>query len=572
MSFLNKSKSRRTVVLLLLAAFAVLVFAGCDSLSYQILYEKGIVATASPIASQIGKKVFEEGGNAFDAAVAVGFVMAVTHPIAGNIGGGGFAIIRDGHTNSIEAIDFRETAPLAATETMFLDQNGNVVEGSSLKGAKAVGVPGTVAGLYEVWLDKGKMEWEELVNIAASLADTGFVVDSYLVNSLSDDKSELAVFDQTYQTFFPDGAALQVGEKLYQKNLARALYLIAADGPKAFYEGAIADSLAATMTEYQGLITKPDLINYKIIKRVPIHFVFDSLDIYTMPPPSSGGIMLNQILKSIEQYDFTRYNPQSVEYIHLFTELAKLSYADRSEYMGDPLFYDVPTSRLTSPLYIEERAAQINLKAATPSVDIKPGIIGQKESDQTTHYSICDREGNMVSVTYTLNTNYGSKLMVNGFGLLLNNEMDDFSIKPGEPNTYGLVGGEANKIEPGKRMLSSMTPTIILKNGKPFMVLGSPGGSKIITVVAQAIINFTRFGLTPEETAAQPRFHHQWLPDLLYYEEGAFNTELINSLSAMGYILKSREPYSDLQLIYIDDAGMMTGASDPRHRGVVSGI
>lgn len=572
MSFFNKSKSRRVLLSVILAAFAVIALTGCEKISYQTLYEKGIVATASPIASEIGKKVIEDGGNAFDAAVAVGFVMAVTHPMAGNIGGGGFAVIRNGQSGMIETIDFRETAPQTATETMFLDLNGDVIDGLSTTGAKAAGVPGTVAGLYELWSDKGSMEWEALVNIAAALADTGFVVDAYLANSLAEYKSELSVFDQTYQTFFPEGSAPAAGERLYQKNLARALYLIAADGPKAFYEGAIADSLEATMVEQNGLITKPDLINYQIIKRDPIHFTFDSLDIYTMPPPSSGGIILNQILKSIEPYDFARYNPQTVEYIHLFTEFSKLSYADRSEYMGDPLFYDVPTAQLTSPQYIEDRATQVDLHSATPSSEVKPGLTGYHESDQTTHFSICDNQGNMVALTYTLNTNYGSKLMVNGFGILLNNEMDDFSIKPGVPNTYGLVGGEANKVEPEKRMLSSMTPTIILKDGKPFAVLGSPGGSKIITVVAEAIINLTRFNLNPEETAAQPRFHHQWLPDLLYYETGAFDPKTISELEAMGHKLQSREPYSDLQLIYIDGSGLMSGASDPRHRGVVRGL
>ena len=553
------------------AVFILSLFVNCSLIKTETYYENGILATASPIATQVGIDVFKSGGNSFDAAVAVGFTLAVVHPQAGNIGGGGFAVIRSGATGEIDALDFREKAPLAASEKMYLDSDENVIEGLSTKGAKAVGVPGTVAGLYALWEKNGSKEWSELVNYAAELADTGFIVDEHLEESLKKYNDSFDDFEQSASIFYPDGRQLKAGDRLIQKNLAKALYTISAEGPDGFYKGVIADSIAATMVEYGGLITSDDLAGYSVSWKEPIHVKFDSLDIYSMSPPSSGGIVVGQILKLIEPYDFSLYTVNSPEYINLFAEMSKLAFADRSKHLGDPDFYPVPLKRLLDDEYLKNRRELITIKQAKSAEEILPGGVLQQESDETTHFSICDKEGNIVSLTYTLNTSYGSKLMINGFGILLNNQMDDFSIKPGVQNYYGLIGGEANKIEPGKRMLSSMSPTIILKDKQPFLVLGSPGGSKIITVVTQAIINFSRFNLSSKETVRQPRFHHQWVPDLLYLEENQFAPDIQEQLRSYGYQLKERSAYSDLQLLYIDNSGLMTGASDPRNRGTCFG-
>jgi len=557
--------------ILISAVVFYFVFNGCSQINVEKYYESGLV-TAAPIATEVGKKVLASGGNAFDAAVAVGFTLAVVHPNAGNIGGGGFALLRDGKSGELTSLDFRETAPSSASEKMFLDENDSIVENLSLEGAKAVGVPGTVAGLHELWLQKGSLSWEQLVSYAAVLADTGFIVDNYLAEQFQNNQQSLSQFSQTDQTFSNNGFSLKEGDRLIQKNLAKALNIISTYGAEGFYKNEIADSLIQTMIDYGGIITHEDLENYKPVWREPISFRFDSLDIYSMAPPSSGGIVIAQILKILEPFDFSKLHSNRAEYINLFTEASKLAFADRSEYLGDPDFYDVPMKAMLAENYIDERRSMIVSESASQFDQYKPGIIPTNESDQTTHFSVYDKEGNIVSLTYTLNTDFGSKLMVNGFGILLNNEMDDFSIKPGEQNTYGLVGGEANKIEPGKRMLSSMSPTIILKDNKPFLVLGAPGGSKIITVVAQAILNFTRFNLSAKETVIQPRFHHQWIPDILYLEENGFDNDVNQNLIRYGYTLKERDAYSDLQLLFIDPSGLVTGESDPRNRGNFDGL
>lgn len=561
--------NRYLIILILIAVFCFNIL-GCSKINIEKYYESGLV-TASPIATDVGKKVLESGGNAFDAAVAVGFALAVVHPNAGNIGGGGFALIRDGNTSEITSLDFRETAPLSAYETMYRDEEENVIEDLSLLGAKAVGVPGTVAGLYELWLQKGTMEWKKLVDYATFLADTGFIVDGYLAETIRNNQQSFKLFEQTSQTFSNKAISLNAGDRLTQKNLAKALNIIASNGVDGFYTGEIADSLVETMIEYGGIITHEDLTNYKPVWREPIRFTFDSLEIFSMAPPSSGGIAVAQIMKILEPFEFSNLQPNNPEYINLFTEASRLAFADRSKYLGDPDFYNVPMKSLLTEGYIYERRSMIVPKSAAQFDQFKPGIIPTNESDQTTHFSIFDKEGNIVSLTYTLNTDFGSKLMVNGFGILLNNEMDDFSAKPGEQNVYGLIGGEANKIEPGKRMLSSMSPTIILKDNEPFLVLGAPGGSKIITVVAQAILNFTRFNLTPKETVSIPRFHHQWVPDVLYLEEDGFDINIKQELIRYGYTIKERKPYSDLMLLYIDQSGLVTGESDPRNRGKFDG-
>jgi gamma-glutamyltranspeptidase/glutathione hydrolase len=479
-------------------------------------------------------------------------------------------LIRNGSDGTIKALDFRETAPLAATEKMYLDENDEVRPNASTYGALAAGVPGTVAGLYELWQKYGSLPWEQLLTPAANLADTGFIVDEYMAKSLAEYSDAMVGFESTAHQYLPGGRAPVAGERLQQPELAATLYIIAAEGPDGFYRGKVAEKIVATMQEYGGIIDHSDLEDYSTQWRTPTKFRFDSLDIYSMPPPSSGGICVGQILSMLQPFDFAAWSPQSLEYIHLFTEVSKLSFADRSEHLGDPDYYDVP-SGLLSQYYLDNRAALIDIDQATPSQQILPGEPGTSESDQTTHYNVCDSSGNMVAITYTLNAAYGSKLVVGGAGFLLNNEMDDFSIKPGHPNSFGLIGGEANKIESGKRMLSSMSPTLIMLHDRPFMALGSPGGSKIITVVAQAIVNFTRFHKTLNETVKHPRFHHQWQPDVLYLEQGSFDINIIQGLIVRGHNVKECEPYGDLQIIHYSEDGLIAGASDPRGGGSVGG-
>ncbi|MGH8015891.1 MAG: gamma-glutamyltransferase, partial [Candidatus Zixiibacteriota bacterium] len=504
-----KASAQKTVLPVL---FVFFLFINCSKVKDAEVYENGTLATAAPIATDIGVQVFKRGGNAFDVAIAVGFVLAVVHPEAGNLGGGGFAVIRDGKSGQIEALDFREMAPLAATEKMYLDSNGNVVDGLSTLGALSSGVPGTVAGLYELWQKHATMEWKDLVMISAELADSGFILDEYQSNHFKEYQNRLTKFEETSALFFPNGQPLEAGERLSLPQLARTLKLIAQNGPASIYTGDIADSIVATMRRHGGIITRNDLENYTTVWREPIHFKFDSLDIYSMPPPSSGGIIMGEMLKIIEKYDFSNFTPKSTGYIHLFCEAARLAYADRSQHLGDPDFYQVPEFLLNAN-YLTDRARLINLNHANSSADILPGSWQETESRQTTHFSIADKNGNIVALTYTLNSSYGSKLAVRGCGFLLNNEMDDFAIAPGHANLYGLVGGEANKIEPAKRMLSSMSPTIVLENNQPILVIGSPGGSEIITVVAQSILNFSRFKMALQKSVNHPRIHHQWLPD-----------------------------------------------------------
>ncbi len=561
-----------SVIMAWVILFAAALLTSCGGLEVSRYYERGAVATSAPIATMVGEQVFAAGGNAFDAAVAVGFALSVVHPTAGNIGGGGFAVIRDGATGEIRALDFRETAPAGAFETMYLDSTGSVVPGASTVGAKAAGVPGTVAGLYQLWQKYGTMPWDALVGMAASLADTGFIVDEYLAGEFDAYKSELTAFESTARQFFPGGRAVRAGEKLRQEALAKTLYLIAAEGTDGFYRGEVAQYIEECMTAHGGLITADDLAGYEAVWRQPVHVRFDSLDIYSMPPPSSGGVLIGQILKLLEPFSFSALTPESPQYLHLFCEASRLAFADRSEHLGDPDYYPVPVDALLADDYLHMRRDMISSQHASSSAEVRPGELARQESDQTTHYSVCDSDGNMVAVTYTLNSSFGSMLVVEGAGFLLNNEMDDFSVKPGEPNIYGLVGNEANKIQPNKRMLSSMSPTLVLKNGRPLLALGAPGGGKIITTVAHAILCFSRFGLSPQEMVAQPRVHHQWLPDILYLEKGSFDIRVIQELVRLGHNVEEREPYSDLQVVYVGPDGLMTAASDPRQRGSAGGI
>ncbi len=564
---MKASAQLKTVPVLLL----LLLFLNCGKYSEEKFFENGALATAAPIATEIGVKVFKKGGNAFDVAVAVGFALAVVHPEAGNIGGGGFAVIRDGKTGEIKALDFREKAPLAASVKMYLDSNGQVIENLSTVGALSCGVPGTVAGLHELWKEYGTMEWNELVSFSIALADTGFTLDKYQSDHFKEYQEQLLAFEETSALYFPNGQALEPGERLTLTYLARTLKQIAEHGPPAFYSGEIADSIVSTMQRRGGIISHKDLESYTTLWREPINFQFDSLQIFSMPPPSSGGIVIGQILKILENHDFSHFTPKSTEYIHLFCEAARLAYADRSLHLGDPDFYEIPTFLLNDE-YLAERARLINQNHANTSQNITPGEFPNPESKQTTHFSVADKNGNLVALTYTLNSSYGSKLVVRGCGFLLNNEMDDFAIAAGHANLYGLVGGEANKIEPNKRMLSSMSPTIVLKNNRPFLILGSPGGSEIITAVAECTLNFSRFKLSLSKSLAQPRFHHQWLPDLIELEENSFDITVKQGLIKLGHNIQDFEPSSEVQAVYINESGLMIGAADPRQRGTAGGF
>jgi gamma-glutamyltranspeptidase / glutathione hydrolase len=551
----------RFVIFTVLSVVPFLI-GGCDSTVVTTYYRTGAIACESPIASQIGMAVFRDVGNAFDAAIAVGFVMAVTHPEAGNIGGGGFAVVRDGKSGIIRALDFREEAPSAANDSMFLDSLGNIIDNMSLLGAKAAGVPGTVAGLYELWQSYGTIPWENLVRYAADLADSGFAVDAFLSASLASAEDGLELFEETRAVYLPGDAPPKTGDRLIQKDLARTLYAIASQGADGFYRGETALRIDSCMMTQGGLITLADLASYRALWREPLHYRFDSLDIYTMPPPSSGGITGGQILKLVEPYDFSTMTPMSPEYLHLFCEAERLAFADRSLHLGDPAYWKIPDG-LLSDAYLDERRTHINRGKAGLSDHVIPGTPAS-ESGNTTHFSVCDKQGNMVSLTYTLNDDYGSKLVVAGCGFLLNNEMDDFAVKPGAPNLYGLIGGNANKIEPGKRMLSSMAPTIVMNRGLPFLCLGAPGGPKIISTVMQATINFTRFHLSLSGVVRAPRFHHQWIPDKIVLERGGFDINTIQALITKGHTVEEIDPFGSLQIIHYDHGGQMAPMSDPR--------
>jgi gamma-glutamyltranspeptidase/glutathione hydrolase len=530
------------------------------------------LSTVSPLATEVGERIFAQGGNAADVAVAVGFALAVTYPPAGNIGGGGFALVRNGMSGEITSLDFRETAPAAATETMFLDSVGEVISEASTRGARAAGTPGTVAGLHTLWTKYGSLPWADLLAPAITLADSGFVIDSALADELAENSAELQKYPQTASLFIRYGKPLGRGDTLIQGDLARSLRLIASAGPSAFYQGEIATQIVECMQQQGGLITAEDLATYAPVWRVPFRFTFDSLEIVTMAPPSSGGIVMGEILKILEPSDFSRWSPYSAEYIHLFCEAARLAFADRATHLGDPAYYSIPAGLLDSA-YLAERRSLIKPDRANISEEINAGEPSAHESSNTTHISVADAKGNVVSLTYTLNDSFGSSLMAGRAGFLLNNEMDDFSIKPGVANIYGLVGGEANKIAPGKRMLSSMSPTIVQKQGRPVLVLGSPGGSKIITAVAQAIIDYSRFGLSPAEIVRVDRFHHQWKPDVITLEAKSqeFSDETKRSLEQIGHTLAEKSPSTDIHLIEIGPSGMMCPVADWRRGGRAGG-
>ncbi|MEL4015440.1 gamma-glutamyltransferase [Dryocola clanedunensis] len=526
--------------------------------------EHGMVATVDALATQVGVDILKQGGNAVDAAVAVGYALAVTHPQAGNLGGGGFMLLRtkDGKTT---AIDFREMAPEKASRDMFLDQQGNADSKKSLTSPLASGTPGTVAG-FSLALEKyGTMPLNKVIQPAFKLAREGYIVNEALADDLKQYGSEVLPSHENSRAIFwkKDGSLLQKGDRLIQANLAKSLELIAENGPDAFYKGPIADQIAEEMAKSGGLISKADLANYKAVERKPISGEYRGYEVYSMPPPSSGGIHIVQILNILENFDLAKYGFGSADAMQLVAEAEKYAYADRSEYLGDPDFVKVPWQALTSKAYAKSLAEKIDVNKARPSSDIKPGRLAPYESNQTTHFSVVDKDGNAVAVTYTLNTNFGSGIVAGNTGILMNNQMDDFSAKPGVPNVYGLVGGDANAVGPHKRPLSSMSPTIVVKDGKTWLVTGSPGGSRIITTVLQMVINTIDFGMNVAEATNAPRFHHQWLLDELRVEKG-FSPDTLKLLGEKGQKVVVKEAMGSTQSIMIAPDGKLYGASDPR--------
>jgi len=526
--------------------------------------QHGMVASVDALATQVGVDVLKQGGNAVDAAIAVGYALAVTHPQAGNLGGGGFMLIRTA-SGRTTAIDFREMAPIKASRDMFLDAQGNADSKKSLTSHLASGVPGTVAGFALARQEYGTLPLAQLIAPAIKLAEKGIVVNEALADDLKVYGKEVLVNHPNSKAIFykPDGQPYARGEKLVQHNLAHSLRLIATLGPDAFYKGEIADQIAAEMTQNGGLIGKADLANYKAVERKPISGTYRGYEVFSMPPPSSGGIHIVEILNILENFDLAKMGFGSADAMQVMAEAEKYAYADRSEYLGDPDFVKVPWQALTNKAYAKSLAQQIDVNKARPSAEIKPGKLAPYESNQTTHFSVVDKQGNAVAVTYTLNTYFGSGIVAGKSGILLNNEMDDFSAKPGTPNIYGLVGGEANAVQPYKRPLSSMSPTIVAKDGKTWLVTGSPGGSRIITTVLQMVVNSIDFGMNVAEATNAPRFHHQWLPDQLRVEKG-FSPDTLKLLGDKGQHVKVLPAMGSTQSIMIGPDGTLYGASDPR--------
>jgi gamma-glutamyltranspeptidase/glutathione hydrolase len=553
-------------------ALLILLFGFSESASRRpVKALNGMVVSSDSLATQVGVEILKKGGNAVDAAVAVGFALAVTYPQAGNIGGGGFMVIRMANGETV-TIDFREKAPMKASENMFLDENGNFVPEKSQVGHLSVGVPGSVAGLLLALEKYGTMSRREVLEPAIELAEKGFIVNEGLANAFKNAFEHFKKFPSTMRYFSKNGQPYSAGDRLVQKDLAKVLKLIRDKGRDGFYKGKVADLIVEEMKRGGGLITYEDLENYQPVLRKPVVGNYRGYEIISMGPPSSGGVCLIELLNILENFDLKKYGFGSSYTIHYLVEAMKRVYADRAEYLGDPDFVQIPLDKLLSKEYAKELASEIDTFFATPSSRIIRSVSPTSEGVHTTHYSVVDRWGNVVAVTTTINSYFGSMVAVDGAGFFLNNEMDDFSAKPGAPNQFGLLGSKANSIQPGKRMLSSMTPTIVLKNGKPFLVLGSPGGSTIITSVLQVILNVVDFGMNIQEAVDSPRIHHQWYPDQIFFERRGLPRDVIENLERRGHKLVERAGYQgEVQAILIDENGVKYGAVDPRGYGLAMG-
>jgi len=523
----------------------------------------GMVASQNAIASRVGAEVLADGGNAVDAAVAVGFALAVTLPRAGNLGGGGFMLVHSAGSGETVALDYREMAPPRATRDMYLDANGNVDSRRSRFTHLASGVPGTVAGLHAAHERFGSLPWRRLLAPAIALAADGFIVSHDLANLLAARRERLQANPASREYFYKAGGEpYAAGERFRQRHLARTLRLIARQGPEAFYDGPIADLIAEDMAEHGGLVDREALAAYEPVFRDPVRGSYRGYEIVSMPPSSSGGVHIVQMLNVLEHFPVAEWGPGSANNTHLLAEVMKLAYADRSKHLGDMAFYDVPVDWLTGKEYGRQLAEAIDMDVARPSSQIAPGTAPRAEGRDTTHFSIMDGEGNAVANTYTLNFSYGSGISVPGAGFLLNNEMDDFAAAPGVPNAFGLTGGEANAVSGGKRPLSSMTPTLVLADGEAWLATGSPGGSQIITTVLQMIVNVIDHGMNIADATAAPRMHHQWLPDVLELESG-FSPDTRRELERRGHSVEITDAMGSLQSVSRRD-DLFLGASDPR--------
>ena len=533
--------------------------------------ENGMVVSTSRHASQVGIDILKDGGNAVDAAVGVGFALAVTSSSNGNIGGGGFMVARfsDGQTFTL---DYREMAPTKAERNMYLDESGNIIKGKSRSTHFASGIPGSVDGLLKAWEDhgSGNISIERLLSPSIKLAKKGFDLSNYEADRFNKNKDRLSKHPETKRIFARDDREWKSGDIFYQSDLAETLERIMENGRDGFYKGKTADLIVEEMKNVGGWITHKDLENYTSKYRDPIKGSFQDYDIISMGPPSSGGILLIHMLN---MFDEIMNNPEnssidlsynSLDYIHILTEIERRAYADRAEHLADADFWDVPEEMLLSKFYAKERVSSININEATLSTDISYGNSYINQSEETTHYSIVDKQGNAVSVTTTINSGYGNGITITGAGFLMNNEMDDFSSKPGEPNMFGLLGNEANAIEPKKRPLSSMTPTIVLKDDKPFLILGTPGGSTIITTVLQNFLNVVIHGMDIQQAVSSPRVHSQWMPDMVFHEKGGLSKSLIRKLSERGHDVKLRGNIGEANGIMINDQGFWGG---PDSRG-----
>lgn len=539
------------------------------SIFHSVEGRNGMVAAQDRLAADVGAGILAKGGNVVDAAVATGFALAVTHPQAGNLGGGGFMLIKLAGKDEPIAIDYREIAPAAATRDMYLNSEGEVDNMRARFSRASAGVPGSVMGLTTALAKYGTMPLKDVMAPAIRLAEKGIPVTPALADALDNYAERFQRDPSTVGYLLKDGKPYQRGETLVQKDLASTLKAIAAKGADGFYKGRVADLIVEEMTNGGGLITHEDLANYRAVERPAIRGEFRGFEIISMPPPSSGGVHLVQMLNVLSGYDLKTLGHNSADYLALLVEAMRRAYADRSEYLGDPDFYKVPVDRLLDPAYADRLRKGISPNKASRSEDIRPGLPSAAESMQTTHFSVMDKDGNAVAVTTTLNFTFGSSYSVDGAGFLLNNEMDDFSAKPGAPNGFGLLGAVANEIQPGKRPLSSMTPTIVAKDGKAVFATGSPGGSTIITVVLQNVLNMIEFGMNPMQANAEPKIHHQWQPDKIYVEPG-IPVDTIAIMEKRGYIFNrgpdgriSAGPIGRTNTVMLND-GVLLGAADPR--------
>ena len=541
--------------------FIFLLLIGCTNKNSTELFKNGIVVSAKIEASNAGIEILKIGGNAFDAMIATDLALSVVYPNAGNLGGGGFMVYRLSNGDN-GTLDFREKSPLSSFENMFLDKLGNEIPNLSTKGALAVAVPGTIAGLFEVHRKFGSIPLDLIFKPAIELAEKGYKLTANQAQSLNSNREEIIELNGFLDLF---KNKFNEGDLFVNKALAKTLRRILKNGKDEFYKGETAIEIVDYLSKKGGIVKLEDLSIYKPVWRSSLEIEYKDLKIITMGPPSSGGVVLGQILKMIEPFDLSKLSHNSEEYIQLLTESERRSFADRSKYLGDPDFNYIPVNELLDENYIKSRMDDFNFERATQSISVSYGNLSLLESNETTHYSIADAMGNLVSVTTTLNGNYGSKLFPPNLGFFLNNEMDDFSKKPGLPNMYGLIGGKVNSIQPEKRMLSSMTPTIVEKNNKPFLVLGSPGGPTIITSVLQTILNVNNFKYNIQNSVDLPRFHHLWLPDKIFYENDLLNSEIENSLIEKGYKLNAKpNVIGRVDAIYIDQDGNLFGGADKR--------